>query len=150
MAKPIYFFGKDGPYFEFSNFAPFGFVEDSVSWPTVEHYFQAQKFPGPEHANYRERIRTAGSPQHVKTLGQTRDVPIRSDWDDVKETIMQKALRQKFVNAPLRELLVGTGKRLLVENSPYDRYWGCGRNGKGKNRLGVLLMELREESRSGK
>ena len=150
MGKPIFFFGKDEPYFELSNFAPFGFVEDGVSWPTVEHYFQAQKFPDPEHADYRERIRTAGSPQHAKTLRQTRDVPIRPDWDDVKEAIMRKALRQKFANAALRKLLVGTGKRLLIENSPYDRYWGCGRNGKGKNRLGVLLMELREELRSEK
>ena len=57
MSEPIYFFGEDGPYRELSNFYPCGFEEDGVCWPTVEHYFQAQKFPGDENAAYRERIR---------------------------------------------------------------------------------------------
>jgi hypothetical protein len=36
----------------------------------------------------------------------------------------------------------------LVEASPFDAYWGCGRSGKGKNRLGQLLMQVRAKLRS--
>ena len=83
----------------------------------------------------------------AKALGQSRKFPIRSDWDQVKETVMLHALRQKFQNPSLRTLLLQTKNRELIEDSPYDRFWGCGRDGKGKNRLGHLLMALRDEIR---
>lgn len=145
MASPIYFFRKNQRWSELSNFAPFGFDEGDVHWPTVEHYFQAQKFLD---LAYREQIRLAHSPMGAKTLGQTRKIPIRPDWENVKETIMKHALRQKFQHPELRSLLLSTKHRLLVEDSPYDRYWGVGSDRKGKNRLGVLLMEIREAIRS--
>ncbi len=145
MANLIYFFRKGEPFSELSNFAPSEFEADGVRWPTVEHYFQAQKF---KDASHRERIRGARSPMEAKTLGQTRQVPIRSDWESVKEQVMKKALRLKFQNPRLRSLLLSTKNRMLVEDSPHDRYWGCGRDGKGKNRLGILLMEVRDEIRN--
>lgn len=144
MANPIFFFRKAEHYSEFSNFAPSEFEADGVCWPTVEHYFQAQKF---EDMVYRERIRSAHSPMNAKTLGQTRQVPIRSDWENVKE-VMKTALRLKFQNPRLRSLLLSTKNRMLVEDSPYDRYWGGGKDRTGKNRLGVLLMEIRDEIRN--
>ena len=55
------------------------------------------------------------------------------------------ALRKKFAAAKLRELLLATADRPLVEASPFDYYWGCGRSGTGKNRLGELLMQTRAE-----
>lgn len=58
---------------------------------------------------------------------------------------MLHALRQKFRRPELGALLVGTGTRQLVEASPHDDYWGCGRRGNGRNRLGPLLMTLRAE-----
>jgi ribA/ribD-fused uncharacterized protein len=60
---------------------------------------------------------------------------------------MSKALRAKFAAPALKTLLLSTGERPLVEDSPYDRYWGAGKDGRGKNRLGALLMELRDELR---
>ncbi len=58
---------------------------------------------------------------------------------------MYKALLAKFSqNSNLREKLVGTGARELVEHSPHDSYWGDGPNGRGKNHLGKLLMKIRE------
>jgi ribA/ribD-fused uncharacterized protein len=145
MANPIFFFKKGEPFSELSNFTASEFEADGVRWPTVEHYFQAQKF---EDTNYRERIRGAHSPMDAKTLGQTRKISIRPDWESVKEAVMKKALRLKFQNPRLRSLLLSTKHRMLVEDSPYDRYWGAGRDGKGKNRLGVLLMEIRDEIQS--
>ena len=149
MANPIYFFTKNDPFYELSNFAPYGLEADGVYWPTVEHYFQAQKFAGEANAAYRERIRGAHSPQQAKTLGQTRAIAIRPDWDEVKEDVMREALRKKFARPQLRELLLSTRGRPLVENSPYDRYWGSGKDGGGRNRLGALLMELRDELGKG-
>ncbi len=61
---------------------------------------------------------------------------------------MLAALRKKFAAPKLMELLLGTGSRPLVEASPSDFYWGCGRTGTGRNPLGQLLMALRAELRS--
>ena len=129
-------------YFELSNFYPHGVEEDGVYWPSVEHYFQAQKF---EDSEYREKIRTCGSPKNAKTLGQSRKYKLRDDWEEVKEDIMLNALRKKFGHPKMREILLGTKRRALIENSPHDKYWGIGRDGKGKNRLGQLLMQVRSE-----
>jgi ribA/ribD-fused uncharacterized protein len=144
MPDPIKFYSKTTAYQELSNFAPYGFEEDGVHWPTVEHYFQAQKFPGAENAAYREKIRAAKTPKEAKALGRTRAVVIRSDWEEAKEAIMLRALRKKFSRGELRNLLLATGDP-LIEGSPFDSYWGCGRTGKGKNRLGHLLMQVRAE-----
>lgn len=111
----------------------------------MEHYFQAMKFEGTEQFT---RILNCGSPKQAKDLGQSRATPIRQDWDSIKEEIMLKGLREKFKNPELKTVLLSTGKKELVENSPYDKYWGIGPNGKGKNRLGVLLMQLRTELQS--
>lgn len=143
----IYFYSKTKTYFEFSNFSPHGFELDGLRWPTVEHYFQAQKFPGSPHA---EAIRTSKTPGKAKHLGRSRDFPLRGDWDDVKEAVMKQALATKFcTHRDLRDLLLGTGDEPLVEQAPGDSYWGNGRDGQGNNRMGILLMEVREELRSG-
>lgn len=142
MAKAIYFFDRDDKYYQLSNFAGFGFKLDGYEWRTMEHYFQAMKFEGTPQF---DKILNSGSPKQAKDLGQSRATPIRSDWDLVKEEIMTRGLREKFKDPELRKILLGTGKKELIENSPYDKYWGIGPNGKGKNRLGVLLMELRTE-----
>jgi len=142
VAKEIYFFNRDDKYYEFSNFAGFGFELDGHRWRTMEHYFQAMKFVDTPQF---EKIVNSGSPKQAKDLGQSREYAIRSDWDQVKEHIMLEGLRAKFQNPELKTLLIKTGKKRLIENSPYDKYWGIGPNGKGRNRLGELLMQLREE-----
>lgn len=138
----IYFYTKNDPFFELSNFAPFGFECDGVYWPTVEHFFQAQKFLDPEH---RELIRRASSPRDARALGQSRVIPIRADWEAVREDVMYQALRLKFRRPALQALLLGTMGRPLVETSPFDHFWGAGQDGSGQNRLGHLLEQLRHE-----
>lgn len=145
--EPIYFCSKTADYFEFSNFSPHGFQFDGMHWPTAEHYFQAQKFPS--QPAYQEKIRVARSPKDAKALGRSRKVPLRPDWEQVKDEVMRRALRAKFLAHPeLAAALLATGTRVLVENAPSDEYWGCGRTGTGKNRLGCLLMELRSTLRA--
>jgi N-glycosidase YbiA len=139
----IYFYSQTDDYAAFSNFAPYGVALQDGWWPTVEHFFQAQKFDDPA---YRERIRLADRPKQAKTLGMTRALSIRPDWDAVKDGIMYLAVRTKFETHPVpRALLLGTGAEEIVESAPMDAYWGCGPDGMGLNRLGRILMRVRDE-----
>jgi ribA/ribD-fused uncharacterized protein len=142
VIEPIYFYSKTGPFYELSNFAPFGFECDGTFWPTVEHFFQAQKFTDP---TYRERIRIAHTPKDARALGQSRQFPIHPQWESVREEIMLKALRLKFQRTELKAFLLATGQRPLVEASPFDHFWGAGQDGSGQNRLGQLLEQVRLE-----
>ena len=146
---PLEFYNKVPAYREFSNFFPSAFDLEGKRWPTVEHYFQAQKFTA--NPEYQEEIRAAKTPEKAKTLGATQDKPVRADWDTVREDVMKKALKAKFTqNADLKAKLLATGTRALVEANPTDAYWGYGRTKKGKNRMGILLQQLRDELRAGK
>lgn len=143
----IYFYAQTDPYAEFSNFAPFGVEMNRVYWRTVEHYFQAMKFHDDA---YRERIRSASKPKDAKALGMTRNIPLRADWEEVKDGLMYDAVAQKFQTHPApRDLLLGTGDARIVENAPMDYYWGGGQDGTGLNKLGEILMQVRAELRAG-
>lgn len=124
-----------------SNFYPSKITIDSKTYKTVEHYFQSQKFVGTE---YEEMIMSKSSPYTAATMGRNRKYPLRTDWDEVKEDIMFKGLYAKFTQHPeLRQLLLSTGENDIVEDSPVDDYWGIGKYGTGKNRLGNTLVTLR-------
>lgn len=142
----IYFYTTADEYGFLSNFAPYGVAFRDRYWPTVEHYFQAQKFPdAPAH---QAKIARAQTPKQAKALGWDRSVPLRQDWETVKEAVMKTALLKKFqTHAQIREQLLATGDEDLVENAPGDYFWGCGADGSGLNRLGMLLMEVRAELR---
>jgi ribA/ribD-fused uncharacterized protein len=137
---------KNGVHGCFSNFSAHPFTLDGLLWPTSEHYFQAQKFPGTDWA---EQIRKAPNPMKAKTMGGSRKHPLRPDWERVKEDVMRRALAAKFAqHADARAVLLSTGDDTLIEAAPRDYYWGCGTRGTGKNRLGLLLMELRTNLRT--
>ena len=144
----IRFYRVNERYGEFSNFSPHPVEIKGRVWPTSEHYFQAQKFAGTEHE---EAVRLAKSPMIAARMGRSRERPLRSDWETVKDDIMREALRAKFTQHPeLRSLLLKTGDAQLIEHTRNDSYWADGGDGTGKNRLGQLLMELRGELRTGK
>lgn len=138
----IYFYvEREKPYGCFSNFSAHGFVLDELYWQTSEHYFQAQKFVG---TPYLEKIRQLKTPKDAANLGRDRSLPLRPDWEQVKDEVMRRAVLQKFsTHAEIREILLATGNESIVENSPFDYYWGCGKDGSGKNKLGQMLMEVR-------
>ena len=82
-------------------------------------------------------------------MGRDRKRPLRADWEEVKDDVMRKAVLKKFkTHAEIREILLTTADEKIVENAPGDYYWGCGKDGSGKNILGKILMEVREELRS--
>lgn len=78
-------------------------------------------------------------------LGRSRAQPLRPDWEQVKDDLMKTALLAKFrQNDDIRRILLSTGDAHLIEHTKNDSYWGDGGDGTGKNKLGLLLMEVRE------
>lgn len=139
----IYFYKIKDEYGCFSNFAHYGFELDGKWWMTSEHYFQAQKFCGTE---YEETIRLLDNPMKAAEMGRNRNLPLREDWEQVKDNIMRKAVYAKFSqNNELKNILLKTGSESIVENTSSDYYWGCGTNGSGNNMLGIILMEIRDK-----
>uniref|UniRef100_A0A7N0VGR2 Riboflavin biosynthesis protein PYRR, chloroplastic n=2 Tax=Kalanchoe fedtschenkoi TaxID=63787 RepID=A0A7N0VGR2_KALFE len=157
-SKIIFFYKTWDPYGAFSNFShhPIHMSDDSgnyVTWQSVEHYYQANKFVGgddPMAEEYLNAIKSAASPEEAARLGRRlqRQHPelARPDWDSVKVDVMYNALKCKFSMYPhLHSMLLSTAGSVLVEASPHDLFWGGGRDGEGLNYLGRLLMKLRSE-----
>lgn len=141
----IFFYGTKGEHGGFSNFSPHPFELDGLRWLTSEHFFQAQKF---EDQEYREKIRATASPMIAARLGRSRQVKLRNDWEDVKDEVMLRAVRAKFsAHAALRDELLATGDEEIIEQTTRDKYWGCGSDGQGLNKLGLILMAVRKELR---
>jgi ribA/ribD-fused uncharacterized protein len=142
----IHFYSASAEYGCFSNFSRHPIALKGVTWPTSEHYFQAQKFAGTPDE---EEVRRAKSPLIAARMGRSRKRPLREDWEQVKDSIMHEAVLAKFTrHADLRPILLRTGDATIVEHTENDRYWGDGGDGSGKNMLGVILMRVRDELRS--
>jgi hypothetical protein len=144
----IRFYHVSDDYGCFSNFAPYPIRLRGVTWPTSEHYFQAQKFTGTAQES---AIQRAKSPAIAARMGRSRKVRLRRDWESVKVAVMHEAVRAKFSQHPeLRAILLATGDARLVEHTEHDDYWGDGGDGRGRNELGRILMRVREELRCEK
>jgi ribA/ribD-fused uncharacterized protein len=127
----------DGEYRFLSNFYP----ASVYGYPSVEHAYQASKFPKEERAFI--KTLTAGQ---AKRYGRTVKLP--PDWETRKLEIMRTLLRRKFSPIYHWELcyaLMKTNPATLIEGNTWgDRFWGvC--NGEGENQLGLALMEIRAE-----
>ena len=141
----IYFYSVNEPYGEFSNFAPYAIRLKDKTWPTVEHYYQAQKFAGQPDEEF---IRRAPTADHAACMGRDPRRKIRNKWDCFRDEIMLEGVRAKFnQHLDLEKLLLSTGRLRLVEHSGHDSYWGDGNDGTGKNMLGRYLMKVRREIR---
>jgi ribA/ribD-fused uncharacterized protein len=133
----------DGEFAFLSNFYPCEIYDkDGLRYDSVEAAFQAQKTTV---ANERNMF-TMLNPSQAKKLG--RKVALRADWDDIKDSIMEGFVRQKFSISPLKEKLLSTGDAILIEGNYWkDHYWGVCK-GIGQNKLGNILMKVREELKS--
>ncbi len=142
----IRFYSVNDEFGEFSNFALFPIVLDGKTWPTSEHYFQAQKF---QESGFQEAIRKEKSPMQAARMGRSRKRPLRKQWESMKVSVMRKAVLAKFTqHDALRELLLSTNDAKIIEHTANDCYWGDGGDGSGKNMLGRILMEVREQLRA--
>lgn len=144
--RTIEFYDKHGDYYEFTNFYPGKRIElDGMSWKTAEHYFQAQKFDR-DFVYLISKVWDQDTAREAYAVAASNKAHWRPDWHAVKVDVMRKTLAAKFgQDEDLRKTLCATGNAQLVEASPIDAFWGFGPDGKGKNMLGKLLMELRTE-----
>lgn len=135
------------------------FVVDGVRYPTAEHWMMAEKarlFGDPE----AERAAIdAANPALAKAAGRTVRAFDDAVWARERFEIVVRGNVHKFASRPeLRDYLLRTGSRVLVEASPRDRVWGIGMGARnddaenpsawrGLNLLGFALMEARERLR---
>lgn len=138
MTEPI--LGFFGPYRFLSNFEYADIWMEGAVYPTTEHAYQAAKTLNEDE---RELIRTCGAPKFAKRYGS--QVKMRRDWDSVKVAYMYLVNTQKYQHAHLRMKLLDTADAYLEETNTWgDTFWGvC--NGVGRNELGKLLMQIRDE-----
>jgi ribA/ribD-fused uncharacterized protein len=126
--------------------SPRPFSLDDAEWPTAEHYVLAMQFEDPA---VRADIRSALDPQQARKLAKRHKRRIRSDWESVRRVYMTRAIYTRCLTHPASaRALLETGDKRIVESSLYDYYWGCGRDGRGLNTYGEVLMDVREKLRS--
>lgn len=131
-----------GQYRFLSNFWPCSILYGGMTYPSVEHGYQAIKT-----LDRLLRREICGLPSAAKAKKFGRNLVVRYDWEEIKLRVMLKLLRLKFKKTALTYRLLKTGESKLVEgNSWNDQFWGvC--NGEGSNHLGILLMKVRSECR---
>lgn len=128
-----------------ASYSPHSFQLDGAEWPSAEHYYQAMQFDDPQ---LRETIRNAPHPKEAERLAKKHKRRLRRDWKDIRQTLMTRALYTVCRTHPeVAGALLATGDRRIVENTQFDYFWGCGRDGRGENAYGNLLMAVRGKLR---
>ena len=142
----ICFYNPAAEYGWLSNFSMHPIKINGVFYKTVEHYFHAQKFPQKE---YFELVLNSKTPEEAFKIAKIYKPIRRKDWKDVKEQIMYEGIKAKFSQYPdLKGKLLSTGKKEIIEESDTDFFWGSGKDGTGKNKVGKILMQIRSELNS--
>lgn len=145
----IYFYKQYGELGYLANYSNHGFELQGKYWPTVEHFYQAQKF---EDTELQEKIRNASTPKIASMIGRDRNNKLRENWRNIKRDIMLEGVLAKFRAHPdILKKLLNTGDEEIIENTDIDYYWGCGENKTGRNEFGKILVKarsiLREEQK---
>ena len=96
---------------------------------------------------YRLKDQTSLKKLFIDLNYENADEPVnKENWNDLKESVMLNGLRCKFRQHPeLSKLLLSTSSKRLVESTSSDMYWGESIEGIGQNRLGELLIMVRNE-----
>lgn len=114
-----------------------------LTFPCNENAFHAAKS-----TNEKDWLFLAGpdiTPYRARIYGRN-EMTLREDWEDIKLEVMRLINRAKYDQHPdLREKLLATeGKTLIEGNYHRDTFWGQYR-GKGENHLGRILMVIRDD-----
>jgi ribA/ribD-fused uncharacterized protein len=137
----IFFYEHE--FYVLSNFSSFAVEWKGKLYPTSEHVYHSEKFDDEE---MKELIRCARSAHDALKLAHKHIDKYRSDWNLVQLVVMKEILQAKIDQHPyVKKKLLESKDRELIEDSWRDSYWGWGPNKDGRNCLGKLWMELREE-----
>ena len=127
------------------NFSSFKVEWDGYLYASLEEAYQTAKFlkSAPEIA---EEIKKSHSAHEAQKIAFANKDKVRSDWKELKLTIMEELLRKKLQQNPyVKQKLLQTKDYIIVEDSPKDNFWGWGKDRTGENHLGKLWMKLRDE-----
>lgn len=142
----IYFNTRNKKFSFMSNFYPSKLLIDGKEYWHVEGYYQSQKF-AEINKSAEDHIRTALSPALCKKVAYSYPLPPsrKKEWDEgLKDKIMKRGVLCKFITDKyLTESLISTGDTMLIEDNIYDEYWANGTGGRGLNKLGDILMNVR-------
>ena len=129
-------------YFFLSNFYEYPIYYNKLVFCNAEAAFQAQKV-----INEKDQYKFINlNASQARKLGKT--VQLRKDWEEIKDNVMYEIVKRKFLtNKELQQKLLETKEEELVEgNWWHDTYWGVdSKTGIGQNKLGKILMKVREE-----
>lgn len=140
----VYFHESD--LYALSNCSSFRLQWKGHDFDTSEHAYQWEKFP--ESEDVRALILAARSAHDACCIADTHDARRRPDWDEIKVDVMRNILFAKAAqHAYVREKLLASGERVLVEDSWRDDFWGWGPDRDGQNVLGLLWMDVRDALR---
>ena len=141
ISNRVLFYEKE--YYFLSNFSAFAILWKGKLYPTSEHVYQSEKF---EDEKIKEEIRSARSARDAKQIAKKNNDKKRPDWASIKMGIMKNILLAKVQQYPfIKEKLLESKDKEIIENSPSDSFWGWGPNKDGQNMLGKLWMEIRFE-----
>lgn len=143
LGKVVGFYDRE--FYCFSNFSSFAVKWKGKLWPTSEHAYQAAHFfkTAPALANKIHKAKSAYEAYKLANLYADKD---QENWNEIKITIMEDIVRHKLKqHSYIMHKLMQTGKRLIVEDSPKDAFWGWGPKRDGRNELGKIWMKLRDE-----
>ena len=138
-----------GKFAFLSNFHPARIEYQGITYPTVEHAYQADKFHDRETKLMIAALKTPGDAKRAGKYRKMSGAAARK-WDVDRVEIMMELVRIKFSRDPMRALLLGmTWDWKLVEGNWWgDKFWGVdGKTGEGMNMLGEILMIVRKEIR---
>ncbi|MDE7307303.1 MAG: NADAR family protein [Lachnospiraceae bacterium] len=139
-----------------SQWYPCKFIKDNVVYSTAEQYMMAQKALLFQDTDTYDKIMEAEHPKKYQSLGRKVKNFSEAVWNQHKYNIVVEGNLCKFSqNEKLKDFLLGTNSRILVEASPYDAIWGIKMAAedknienplmwKGENLLGFALMEVRD------
>jgi len=151
MVSDIKFCSATGKYWFLSPYAEFPIkmdVDGTVyDFPTVEHYYQAMKFYATDKRFH--IIINLKNPDDARLITKTPEYKInrRPDFEKNKFKIMEAGIRAKFSQNPqAAAMLKATGNSLLIKSCPVCYKCGFG-EGSGQNRMGKILMQIREETK---
>lgn len=144
MDDSIFFYEHE--YYVFSNFSSFMLEWKGKLWMTSEHAYHSERF---DDEHMKDEIQAKRSAHDAYTYAQEHKHLQRADWNDIKVGVMKEILHAKVAqHAYVKQKLLQSEERKLIEDSWRDAYWGWGPNKDGKNMLGILWMEVRDEVRN--
>ena len=146
----------------FSQWCPSPFTIDDVEYSCTEQWMMSEKAVLFEDEVMLEQIMKATHPREQKGFGRQVQGFDPVKWDAVARDVVYRGNHAKFTQHPfMKSQLLATAGTTLVEASPYDAIWGIAMSDgnadchdrskwKGKNWLGEVLTQLREDMLAGK